>query len=48
MITKNSFEEKIDNMIKSKMALGDMSVSVGEKHIAHMSEEEIAALMRMG
>ena len=48
LITKNSFEEKIDNMIKSKMALGDMSVSVGEKHIAHMSEEEIAALMRMG
>ncbi len=48
LITKNSFEEKIDNMIKSKIALGDMSISVGEKNLASMSQEEISALMRLG
>ena len=45
-ITKNSFEEKIDNMIKSKLALGEMSVAVGEKNIANMSDEEIKNLMK--
>ena len=48
LITKNSFEEKIDNMIKAKIALGDMSVAVGEKNLASMSQEEIGALMRLG
>jgi len=48
LITKNSFEEKIDNMIKSKIALGDMSIAVGEKNIASMSDEEIRELMKMG
>lgn len=44
----NSFEEKIDNMIKAKIALGDMSVAVGEKNLASMSQEEISALMKLG
>lgn len=48
LITKNSFEEKIDNMIKAKIALGEMSVAVGEKNLASMSQEEIGALMRLG
>jgi SNF2 family DNA or RNA helicase len=43
-ITKNSFEEKIDKMIKAKTAMGEMSVSVGEKGIATMDNEEIKAL----
>lgn len=43
-ITKNSFEEKIDNMIKAKLAIGEMSVSVGEKNISSMSNEEIRVL----
>lgn len=40
-ITKNSFEEKIDNMIKAKTAIGDMSVFVGEKSLASMSNDEM-------
>ena len=45
-ITKNSFEEKIDNMIKAKLALGEMSVAVGENSISSMSNDEIKALFR--
>ena len=45
-ITKNSFEEKIDNMIKAKLAIGEMSVSVGEKNISGMSNEEIKSLFQ--
>lgn len=33
-------------MIKSKLALGEMSVAVGEKNIANMSDEEIKNLMK--
>ncbi|MFA6144283.1 MAG: DEAD/DEAH box helicase [Sulfurimonas sp.] len=47
-ITKNSFEEKIDKMIKAKTAMGEMSVSVGEKGIATMENEEIKALFVRG
>ncbi|MGZ8546376.1 MAG: SNF2-related protein [Sulfuricurvum sp.] len=47
-ITKNSFEEKIDKMIKAKTAMGEMSVSVGEKAIATMENEEIRALFVRG
>lgn len=43
-ITKNSFEEKIDNMIKAKLAIGEMSISVGEKSISSMSNDEIKEL----
>jgi SNF2 family DNA or RNA helicase len=43
-ITKNSFEEKIDNMIKAKLAIGEMSISVGEKNISQMSNDEIKSL----
>jgi SNF2 family DNA or RNA helicase/uncharacterized Zn finger protein len=43
-ITKNSFEERIDNMIKAKTAIGEMSVSVGEKSISSMSNDEIKSL----
>ncbi len=40
LITKNSFEEKIVNMIKTKMTLGEMSISVGEKNISSMRERD--------
>ena len=43
-ITKNSFEEKIDKMIKSKMALQDLSVAQGESWIGKMSDEELKKL----
>ncbi len=43
-ITQNSFEEKIDKMIKAKQELQDLSVSVGEKWIGNMSDEELKML----
>ena len=41
LITKNSFEEKIDKMIKAKQALSDLSVTVGEKWLTQMDESEL-------
>lgn len=43
-ITKNSFEEKIDKMIKAKTIMGEMSVAVGEKALASMENDEVRAL----
>ena len=43
-ITQNSFEEKIDKMIKSKMALQELSVSQKESWIGKMSDEELGKL----
>ncbi|MFZ2969002.1 MAG: hypothetical protein WA080_08125 [Sulfuricurvum sp.] len=43
-ITKNSFEEKIDAMIKAKTAMGEMSVSVGETALASLNNDELKAL----
>ncbi|MEA3455904.1 MAG: DEAD/DEAH box helicase, partial [Campylobacterota bacterium] len=40
-ITKNSFEEKIDKMIKAKQELSDLSVTVGEKWIGEMEKDEL-------
>jgi len=40
-ITKESFEEKIDKMIKSKQALSDLSVSIGENWLGKMDKEEL-------
>ncbi len=43
-ITKNSFEEKIDRMIKMKQELSDLSVNIGEKWLTEMDDEEICEL----
>jgi SNF2 family DNA or RNA helicase len=43
-ITKNSFEEKINEMLASKQQLADMTVASGESWIAKMSREELRAL----
>ena len=43
-ITQNSFEEKIDKMIKAKQELQDLSVSTGEKWIGKMNDEELKTL----
>jgi SNF2 family DNA or RNA helicase len=43
-ITKNSFEEKIDEMITSKRELADMTVASGESWIARMSHQELREL----
>jgi SNF2 family DNA or RNA helicase len=46
-ITQNSFEEKIDKMIKAKQQLQDLSVSVGEKWIGKMSDTELKTLFEV-
>lgn len=41
MITKGTFEEKINAMLKTKKELADLSVSVGEKWVGNMSNREL-------
>ena len=41
MITLGTFEEKIDDMLKSKKELADLAVYEGEKIITELSDEEI-------
>ncbi|MDR1929918.1 MAG: DEAD/DEAH box helicase [Treponema sp.] len=43
-ITKNSFEEKIEAMLKSKRELADMTVASGESWLARMSHRELKSL----
>jgi len=44
LITKNSFEEKIDKMIKSKQELSDLSVNIGENWLKDMDKDELREL----
>lgn len=46
-ITKGTFEEKIDEIIKSKKELSDLTVSVGEKWITEFSNAELKELIRL-
>jgi uncharacterized Zn finger protein len=41
MITKNTFEEKIDEMIQKKKHLADMTVATGENWIGKLSNKEL-------
>ncbi len=43
-ITKNTFEEKIDRMIKSKQELSDLSVNVGEKWLSEFGDDDLKEL----
>lgn len=47
LITKNSFEEKIDAIIKSKSELTELSVSTGESWLSDMNKDEIKALFEV-
>lgn len=40
-ITKNTFEERIDEMIQKKKHLADMTVSTGESWIGKLSNKEL-------
>jgi len=44
LITRNSFEEKINSMIQVKQELSDLSVSTGETWISELSNDEIRGL----
>ncbi len=41
LITKNSFEEKIDKMIKAKQELSDLSVNIGESWLKDMNKDDL-------
>ena len=43
-ITKNSFEEKIDKMIKAKQELSDLSVNIGENWLKDMDKDDVMEL----
>lgn len=43
-ITKNTFEERINEMINSKRALAEMTVSAGESWIGKLSNKELHEL----
>ena len=47
-ITKGTFEEKIDRIIKAKQELQELTVSTGEKWIANMSNEELREIFAAG
>ena len=40
-LTKGTFEEKIDDMLKSKKSLANLTVTSGEKWIGELSNEEL-------
>lgn len=46
-ITKNTFEEKINEMIQRKKALAEMTVATGEGWIGNMSNKELRDLFDM-
>lgn len=47
-ITKNTFEERINEMIQSKKALANMTVATGENWIGNLSNKELKELFEMG
>ncbi len=47
-ITKNTFEERINEMISSKKALAEMTVSTGENWIGNLSNTELKAIFQIG
>jgi SNF2 family DNA or RNA helicase len=47
-ITKDTFEEKINEMIQGKKRLADMTVATGENWIGNMSNKELNKVFRLG
>jgi SNF2 family DNA or RNA helicase len=48
MITKGTLEEKIDDMLRSKKQLANLTVANGEKWIGELSDKEIKDLVKLG
>jgi SNF2 family DNA or RNA helicase len=46
-ITKNTFEERINDMIQSKKALANMTVATGENWIGNLSNKELKTLFEI-
>ncbi len=47
MITKGTFEEKINEMLQKKKELADLTINVGEKWITEMSNVELKKLVEI-
>lgn len=47
-ITKNTFEEKINDMIQKKKALAEMTVATGENWIGNLSNKELREIFDRG
>ncbi|MCC7051429.1 MAG: DEAD/DEAH box helicase, partial [Bacteroidia bacterium] len=47
LITKGTLEEKIDDMLKSKKALANLTISSGEKWIGELSDKDIQELVSL-
>jgi SNF2 family DNA or RNA helicase/uncharacterized Zn finger protein len=47
LINKGTMEERIDEMIKDKRALADLTVSSGEKWIGELSNKELKELVKL-
>ncbi len=48
LITKDTFEEKIDEMLQDKKNLANLTVSAGEKWIGNLSNNELSELINIG
>lgn len=48
LLTQGTFEEKIDDMLKSKKALANLTVASGEKWIGELSNKELKEVFRLG
>jgi uncharacterized Zn finger protein/superfamily II DNA or RNA helicase len=47
LVTENTFEDKIDALIRSKRDLADLSVGTGESFVGKMTNAELRALVRL-
>lgn len=47
-ITRGTFEERINDLLRTKRTLADLTVGTGEKWIGNLSEEELKALFTLG
>ncbi len=47
LITMGTFEEKIDEMIKSKKELADLTISVGEQWITELSDRQLKEIFSL-
>lgn len=48
LITQGTLEEKIDDMIQRKKELANLTISVGEKWLGELSNDELRELVRLG
>ena len=46
-ITRDTFEERINNLIRTKRELADLTIGAGEKWIGNLSEDELKSLFTL-